>query len=286
MNTSIRTHFNLARVSNLPTTWTNVLCAFILVGGFQWPAFIGAIVAVSLFYISGMYLNDWRDAAYDREHRPDRPIPTQAISRRAVLVFALVYFIAALVISLALNSQSLFWTLGLIVCITIYDLDHKNNSMSPWVMAACRALIYPWAATLAGQEFNEALWLGSVAAYTYTLGLTYIARGPVKAFSTKLTFAALVLAPAVMWLGLIGAHSLAIGLLSIAAFIVWSVYCLRGWFRTPPRIGFTVGNLIAGFCLLDLMVMSIAAPISVAIIVSVLLLFVITLKLQTFISGT
>lgn len=286
MKNPIRTHLSLARISNLPTTWTNVLCASILVGGFQWPAFIGAIIAVSLFYISGMYLNDWRDAEHDREHRPDRPIPSGAISRRAVFFFALAYFILALAISTALNPQSLLWTLGLIACITLYDLDHKNNSMSPWVMAGCRALIYPWAATLAGQEFNGALWLGSAAAYIYTLGLTYIARGPAKAYLMKLTFAALVLAPAFIWLSQIGAHGLAGGLLAIAAFLAWCAYCLQGWFSQPPRIGFTVGHLIAGFCLLDLMVIIIAAPISLAIMVCVLLLFVITLKLQTFISGT
>lgn len=286
MKHPIRTHLSLARISNLPTTWTNVLCALILVGGFQWVAFIGAIVAVSLFYISGMYLNDWRDAEFDRAHRPDRPIPSRAISRRAVFYFALVYFIMALVLSIALSPESLLWTLGLIACITLYDLDHKNNSMSPWVMAGCRALIYPWAATLAGQEFNGALWWASAAAYTYTLGLTYIARGPVKPFSIQLTFAALVLAPAFICLGQIGAHGFPVALFAIVAFIAWCAYCLRGWFSKPPRIGFTVGHLIAGFCLLDLMLICVAAPISVAIVVSVFLLFVITLKLQVFISGT
>lgn len=286
MKTYIRTHLNLARISNLPTTWSNVLCAFLLVGGLAWAEFLGAIVAVSFFYIGGMYLNDWRDAEHDRKHQTERPIPSQKISRRTVLVYAVAYFGAALGISVIMQPESMLWSIGLIACITVYDLDHKENSMSPWVMAGCRALIYPWAASLAGQGFPAELWIACAAAYTYTLGLTYIARGPAKAFSIKIIMTACVMLPAVLWGSQLTDQSLFLRFLALAVFLAWTGYCLSGWFSKTPKIGFTVGNLIAGFCFVDLLAISIAAPISVAILLLVLLFFMTTLKLQTLISGT
>lgn len=285
MNTSFRTHLQLARVSNLPTTWSNVLCAFLLVGGFEWLAFSAAIVSISLFYIAGMYLNDWRDADYDRRHQPQRPIPSQLISRPTVLICALVYAAVAVLVSISVEPASVPWTLALIVCISLYDLDHKNNVLSPWLMAACRALIYPWAASLTGAGFPPELWIAALSAYSYTLGLSYIARG-VLPLPFKLLFCFLVLLPAGLWIPKMGAEPMLFGLLALIAFLLWMAYCMSGIFRTSPRIGFTVGNLIAGFCLIDLLAVSIATSCGLVALVAFILLLISTIKFQTLISGT
>jgi 4-hydroxybenzoate polyprenyltransferase len=270
----------------LPTTWSNVLCAFLLAGGFQWPAFVAALIAISLFYVAGMYLNDWRDAEFDREHRPERPIPAGAISRKAVLVYALTYFALGLVISVVLQPYSLLWSLGLIVCITAYDLDHKNNSMSPWIMAGCRALIYPWAASLTGQPLSVELWLAGAAAYSYTLGLTYTARGAGEQPALRLLLLVCLFLPAVLWGSQMGAQSILSGCLAIAVFLAWTGYCLSAWFRESSKAGPSIGNLIAGFCFVDLLAISVAVSINLAIVVLVALLFIGTLKFQKIISGT
>lgn len=273
-------------MSNLPTTWSNVLCAFLLTGAFQWPAFIGAILAISLFYVAGMYLNDWRDADFDREHRPERPIPSQEISRKAVFICAVSYFVVALGISFIMQPQSVLWTLGLILCITAYDLNHKNNSMSPWIMAACRALIYPWAASLTGQELSVELWIAAAAAYCYTLGLTYTARGADKTLLMKLVLGLTLLMPAILWGSLLSNGSMPFGFLALVVFLAWTAYCLSDWFKKTSRGGPSIGNLIAGFCFVDLLAVSVATPITVAILLMVALLFISTLKFQKIISGT
>lgn len=285
MPSLLRTHLTLARVSNLPTTWSNVLCAFLLAGGFQWSALLGAVVAISLFYVAGMYLNDWRDADYDREHRPERPIPSQAISRKAVFFCALTYFAVALGISILMQPQSILWTLGLIVCITAYDLDHKNNSMSPWIMAGCRALIYPWAASLTGQELSVELWIAAVAAYSYTMGLTYIARGAGKTIALKLLCLACLLVPAVLWGSQLSDPAF-FRFLGLAVFLAWTAYNLSGWLRSSSSDEPSIGNLIAGFCFVDLLAITVATPINVTIILLIALLFMTTLKFQKIISGT
>ena len=56
------THLKLGRVSNLPTVWTNVLAGTILGGGDAGGArTVLVALAMSMFYIGGMYLNDYCD---------------------------------------------------------------------------------------------------------------------------------------------------------------------------------------------------------------------------------
>jgi len=286
VKTCIHTHLSLARASNLPTTWSNVLCALLLTGGFSGVVCGGGILAISLFYIAGMYLNDWRDAEYDREHRPERPIAAGKISRKAVFLYAATYFAVALVVSLALQVGSLWWSLALIGCITFYDLDHKKNAMSPWIMAGCRALIYPWAASLSGQDISAELWVACLAAYSYTLALTYIARGVGKTLASRLVILAGLFLPAVLWGSQLSQAPLFFRFLSLAVFLAWTGYCISPWMHKSSVSGPSIGHLIAGLCLVDLLAISIATPITVATLLLVALFFIVTLKFQKIISGT
>ena len=285
MNRILKTHLRLARASNLPTTWSNVLCALLLVGGFGWIAFLGASVAVSCFYIGGMYLNDWRDAEHDRKHQSFRPIPAGRIARIWVLFYALVFFAAAIGLSYTLMPRSIPWALGLLGCIVAYDLKHKDNPLSPWLMAGCRALIYPWAVVLSGQSFTIELWLACAAVFGYTLGLTYISRGGLG-FRQKLLFTLVVLLPAYTWMSYMGSEVTIAGLVALILFLLWMVHCLGALFCRTPRIGFTVGNLIAGFCLVDLVAVTMVSNFAWVALPAFLMLFFGTLKSQTLISGT
>src|SRR5262249_61425170 len=71
----------LGRVSNLPTVWTNVLAATVLAGA-EWGNLRTAVglLAMSLFYVGGMYLNDYFDRAMDARERPTRPIPAGGVA--------------------------------------------------------------------------------------------------------------------------------------------------------------------------------------------------------------
>ena len=70
-----RAYLLLARISNLPTVWTNVLAAYVVAGASRESLPIASIAA-SLFYTAGMFLNDAFDAPFDAQARADRPIPT------------------------------------------------------------------------------------------------------------------------------------------------------------------------------------------------------------------
>ena len=59
----------LARISNLPTVWTNVTAAWLLAGGqIADTRLYWFILAGSLLYTGGMILNDAADAKFDHEN--------------------------------------------------------------------------------------------------------------------------------------------------------------------------------------------------------------------------
>ncbi|RME92643.1 MAG: prenyltransferase, partial [Verrucomicrobia bacterium] len=79
-----RTLAVLGRVSNLPTVWSNCLAGWLLGGNGPLDRFLLLCAGVSAVYLGGMFLNDAFDEAFDRRHRPTRPIPAGWISARAV----------------------------------------------------------------------------------------------------------------------------------------------------------------------------------------------------------
>src|SRR5262245_831890 len=89
------TALRLGRVSNLPTTWTNVAAGLTLSGAaFDATLALGLCLAISCFYVGGMYLNDAFDREYDARERPERPIPSGQV--RAATVFAIGFGLLAL----------------------------------------------------------------------------------------------------------------------------------------------------------------------------------------------
>ena len=74
-----RTLVIVGRMSNLPTVWSNCLAGWWL-GGHENSANLPlCFLGVSALYLGGMFLNDAFDADFDRQHRPERSIPSGAI---------------------------------------------------------------------------------------------------------------------------------------------------------------------------------------------------------------
>jgi UbiA prenyltransferase family len=98
------TALRLGRVSNLPTVWTNVLAGAILSGARLAPGRVLALMLrLSAFYVAGMYLNDAFDAAYDRQHRPGRPIPSGAVAESTVFAIGAALIGSGLILLLGLS---------------------------------------------------------------------------------------------------------------------------------------------------------------------------------------
>ncbi len=243
----------LSRVSNLPTVWGNCLAGWLLAGGrVEWE-FIPLIVGASLIYSGGMVLNDAADAEFDREHRPERPIPSGVISRTAAWGLAIA-FLALGSCGLVAAGAFVPWVVLLVVAVVVYDLWHKGWSPSAYVMGACRTLLYLAAASAAGGWFPllAAVWGAGLGAYT--VGITLAARG--EAADERVPWLGLVLlgAPLVSAAVTLMMRDVTAPMAQVClvAWLGWTGYCvvvLRG--DGEGRVGRAVGFLIAGMLLID-----------------------------------
>jgi 4-hydroxybenzoate polyprenyltransferase len=281
----------LGRVSNLPTVWTNVLAGAILSGAQAAPGRVLALMlALSLFYVAGMYLNDAFDAAYDREHRPGRPIPSGAVAASTVFAIGAALIGGGLLLLLAMGLSSnggglrgFAGGLALTVAILIYDIWHKGNPVGPVLMGFCRVLVYlTAAASIAGILPRELLSAATIA-LCYLIGLTYAAKQEDLKHPGRLWPLAFLAAPFVY--GLPTATGSGVGLLVYAALLAAVLYAVSsmvrpGW-TNIPRV---VSVLIGGICLLDALFIAGADQASLALLAA--LGFPLTLLFQRSIPGT
>ena len=288
----LRTALRLGRVSNLPTVWTNTLAGAVLAGATGFGAeFAVMLVALSLFYTGGMFLNDAFDAKFDAVQRPERPIPSGEVGSREVYGWGYGMMAAGIallaVVGLGLGARTGPWPalagLALAATITYYDWHHKGNVFSPVVMGLCRVLVYVAAGLCITLAAPEALWIGAVLMLCYLIGLTYVAKqenlGKVENLWPLLFLAAPVAYGA--WLAL---AQTAVGLFWLL-FTGWMLVAL--WFlrrRAKGDIPRAVVSLIAGISLLDALL--IAGTGSLALAALALAGFGVTLFFQRYIAGT
>ncbi len=107
-------------------------------------------LAIALLYVAGMALNDAVDASIDQRERPERPIPSGRISRRAAYVFVGTTFSLGLALLAACGPPALCAGLILTAVIIAYDIMHKKRPASVVLMGACRGLVYLVAAAAIG----------------------------------------------------------------------------------------------------------------------------------------
>jgi 4-hydroxybenzoate polyprenyltransferase len=170
-----RSYLLLARVSNLPTVWTNVLAGAVAAGTALEPAVTARLIAaLSLFYTAGMFLNDAFDREHDRRHRPERAIPSGDVSVNEVFGLGAGLLGAGMLLLLPDAAAS---ALGLLLAMAIvyYDYSHKGRPFAPLVMGACRGLVYAIAAAGSGELSTAAVTGGFVVA-AYVAGLSVVAR--------------------------------------------------------------------------------------------------------------
>jgi UbiA prenyltransferase family len=248
---SFATLLKLGRVSNLPTVWTNVLAGTVLAGGEWGSARFGLVlIAMSLFYIGGMYLNDYFDRAVDARERPTRPIPAGEISAAAVATTGAALLACAVALMAAAGTTALATGVLLTLFIVSYDAHHKEVVWAPVVMGACRALVYCGAAAAAVGTISAGVLFPALACGLYVAGITYAAsRESIDKIASlwPLVLLAAPLLPASAAL----ARGPVAGV-SYLALVVWlgcAVYLIVK--RPAGAVSRAVGWLIAGISLVD-----------------------------------
>ncbi len=282
----------LGRVSNLPTVWTNIVAGVVLAGGQVLDArTLPLIVALSLFYLGGMYLNDAFDAEIDAVERPERPIPLGQVGGRTVFALGFGMLAAGILVLLWLglgpaDGPGIWPALGgaaLAAAIVFYDWHHKANVLSPVVMGVCRMLVYVTAGLTVAASIPAPLALGAVLLLCYLVGLTYVAKQENLGQVKNLWPLAFLAAPVLYGVFLSVDQPMAIPFW--AAFVAWigaSLWFLRR--RRPGDIPRAVVGLLAGISLLDAGLIAGAGAPGLAALAAVGALA--TLALQRLVAGT
>jgi 4-hydroxybenzoate polyprenyltransferase len=243
--------------------WTNVWAGAILTGAQpQLVPLLLCMLSVSALYVGGMFLNDAFDRDIDQVERPERPIPAGWITARSVftlgfglLLFGVVGVAAVPVLIDGFQLPAFAAAVLLALAIVAYNARHKGAPWAPWLMGACRSLVYVTSALALSSVVSmryQALGLAALALCGYVVGLTYVARGegqdrmlvhwPIAlVFSPLLVLTWLIVTrdgPPAMWL-------------AVAVWLLWVRHCVSSLLRGTAPVMRSVVQLIAGISLVD-----------------------------------
>lgn len=261
MNQSkLSAYLELARLSNIPTVFSNVLVGIALVAGagpFPGSALAIALVTASLLYVGGMALNDLLDRHIDAAERPQRPIPSGRLSVREVATFTILCLSIPIAIVLLTVPKAVVPAIALAGAIVLYDVLHKRWAGSLVFMGLCRALVYVLAATIAWNLMDSPSQVGGVALFgtllaLYIIGLTVIAQKEVQGgLGFRRWLAVLMVFLPFVAVVAMGPHNPAWTLGTGVLLLVWLARSARYIRQEPPRVVPAVLGWLAGISLLD-----------------------------------
>ena len=282
----------LGRISNLPTVWSNVLVGALLAGGqLADPRLPLLMLALSLFYVGGMFHNAAFDRKFDAMYRPERPIPSGQVSAQQVFVigFGLLALGMAGVAGVSRAADGVpSWRAAaagaaLAAAIVFYDAHHKDNPLSPLVMGLCRVLVVLTAAFSTSTVVPDAVLLAAFALLCHLIGLTYIAKQEHLDRIGSLWPLGFLAVPVLYGVTLAWATTMAwLPLLLYAAVLGFALNLLRR--RARGDVPRAVVTLIAGMSVLDGVMLAgngMMVPALLAVVA-----FVLTLALQRWVAGT
>ncbi|HSI65675.1 MAG TPA: UbiA family prenyltransferase [Candidatus Saccharimonadia bacterium] len=261
----LRPWLELARISNLPTVWTNVLAGWLLgFGRWEWQPLAWLLAGGSLMYTAGMILNDAADARWDRENRKERPIPSGRVSLGTAWGVGIAMLLGGAALAVWGAGACIWLTGALVVAIVAYDLFHKPWAGSVFIMGSCRTLLYLVAgsAVTGGLDWTEhrELCVKAIALGAFIVGVSLAARHEAKVHQSltgkapkgQWVLAGLsLLAPAVVAVWYAGVHQQGLAVAFAVAVLV-VIHTALSWMHENPKwIGRAVGLLLAGICLVD-----------------------------------
>ena len=256
---SLRALLRLCRIPNVFTACANAAAGILLTrgGAFQLNDLL-LILASAALYLAGMVLNDFFDRRVDAVERPERPIPSGAISAPAAALLGSSLLVVGLLLA-ALRGVGSFWVaLVLAFSILAYDALLKSTPLGPVAMGACRFLN-----VLLGMSVtwpSGALWMAPVAMGLYTVAITVLSRDEVAGGGVQRTrrvvfglgLLGLLFAASLLLVALRAPGGIVLGLVCAPPFVAFLAW--RGRANFAPlwhsAAGPTIGRAIGGGILL------------------------------------
>lgn len=265
---------DLIRLPNVftapPDVLAGVALAVALGATASLPTVVGLCLASVLVYAAGTTLNDVADAAEDRRHRPNRPIPSGRVGRTEALTLGVGLLLAGVVLATAVGGAVPGATAAtLALAVALYDGLLKGGPAGFLAMGAARGLNVALGLSVAGAAaFGGVALLFPAAVVGYVAALTRMAEaetGGGEASAVALTAAAATLAAMVVAVVATLLGTTATGLLATvvaACFLAWDWRALAPAMAdpTPANVGPAVGTCVLGIVLLDAAVAVVAGP--------------------------
>ncbi len=182
--------FAYLRLLRLPTVFTalaDIFLGYLLThrtligedGPNPLPSFLLLCAASAGLYLSGMVFNDYFDRLIDAQERPDRPIPSGAISPSVAFRLGLGLMLVGVVSAACVGVPSLLVAALLCALISGYDGGLKKTPLGPVVMGSCRTcnvLLGASAVSAVAEVFQQPQLAIALGLGTYIIGVTLFAR--------------------------------------------------------------------------------------------------------------
>lgn len=164
----------LVRLPNLFTLPSNILVGFVIVSSLTLTSYVQVLLLVTisiLLYCVGLILNDLFDYNIDKKERPDRPLASGKVSRRAAICLVTVFTVLALGLSLIVSISTLVTSSFLFALIFGYDKFLKKTQAGPFTIAAARVTNVMLGASV---NFSHIGGFPQLIILTFVLTITFV----------------------------------------------------------------------------------------------------------------
>ena len=241
-NSKLLSYLRLMRFANVFTAIADIAMGYLVATqSFKpWPVFACLCLASSLMYLAGMILNDLYDVEVDRVERPQRPLPSGAISLSTArwMGYGFLFGGCALgglagwlhhsVFAAADGEVGLMWRSGafsllLAICVVTYDRFLKKTPLGPVAMGACRFFNVLLGMSMAGE-------VGGPAWAFYLTPPFFVIAGGIGVYIAGVTLFAKTEARASnRWMLAAGIAVMVAGLAILASITLFDLRPLRIW---------------------------------------------------------
>lgn len=175
---------SLTRPANLVTAIADVLAGMAIAGYFLQnspaPVPVGWLaLATVCLYGGGVVFNDVFDADLDAIERPERAIPSGAVSKGVAMALGAFLLVLGIAFSFLVNQTAGLLAIGISVASLVYDRFAKHhNWLGPINMGLCRGLNLLLGISVLPDQVLPWAWVGLVP-IVYIAAITMISRGEV-----------------------------------------------------------------------------------------------------------
>jgi 4-hydroxybenzoate polyprenyltransferase len=179
------------RPANMVTSVADVLAGIAISGAFSfslskiWPAVILLCAATACLYAGGIVYNDVYDAGLDSVERPERPIPSGAVTINEARMLGFLLLLTGIILAGIVGTPSGLLAIGISIFALVYDKWGKHNALfGPLNMGLCRGLNLLLGISILLTSLQSWYLLGLIPVI-YIYSITMISRGEVYGGNSK-----------------------------------------------------------------------------------------------------